>query len=147
MVELLKDLRRLMNPVVLVAVIFGTAMPVAAYDLIIRHGRLIDGTGNPAFFADVAIEKGRIVAVGKVTNDAPEIIDATGLVITPGFIDVHTHAEEVVDLPLAENFVRMGGTTLMLGNCGSSVRKVKEFLDRVDPTNVSVNVGRLIGHV
>ena len=107
---------------------------------------MIDGTGNPAFFADVAIDKGRIVAVGKITNDAPEVIDATGLVITPGFIDVHTHAEEITDLPLAENFVRMGVTTLMLGNCGSSVRNVKEFLDRVEATNVSVNVATLIGH-
>lgn len=132
--------------ILLVSFMISAAIPLKGYDLIIRHGRLIDGTGNPAFFADVAVEKGRIVAVGKITNNAPEIIDATGLIVTPGFIDVHTHAEEIVDLPLAENFVRMGVTTLMLGNCGSSVRNVKEFLDRVDATNVSVNVATLIGH-
>src|SRR5216110_2693374 len=126
--------------------LLALAAPVTAYDLIVRNGRVIDGAGNPAFFADVAVEKGRIVAVGKITNDAPEIINAAGLIVTPGFIDVHTHAEEIIDLPLAENFVRMGVTTLMLGNCGSSVRNVKEFLDRVETTNVSVNVATLVGH-
>ena len=137
---------KLLGPIPLIVLVAAAAIPLSAYDLIIRHGRVIDGTGNPAFFADVGVEKGRIVAVGKIANDAPEIIDATGLVITPGFIDVHTHAEEIIDLPLAENFVRMGVTTLMLGNCGSSVRNVKEFLDRVNATNVAVNVATLIGH-
>jgi N-acyl-D-amino-acid deacylase len=129
----------------------GAAMLVActrlgAYDLVIRNGRVIDGTGNPAFFADVGIENGRIAAVGRITNEASQTIDATGLVITPGFIDVHTHAEEIVQLPSAENFVRMGVTTLMLGNCGSSVSDVKQFLARVEATNVAVNVATLIGH-
>jgi N-acyl-D-amino-acid deacylase len=124
------------------------ALPVQAanYDILIRHGRVIDGTGNPAFFADVAIEKGRIAAIGKLTNDVANVIDASGLVVAPGFIDVHTHAEDVLDLPLAENFVRMGVTTLMLGNCGGSTADVKGFLARVEATNVSVNVGTLIGH-
>ncbi len=130
----------------LLLAVLGWAAPVTAYEVIIRNGRVIDGTGNPAFFADVAIEKGRIAAVGKITNDAPEMVDASGLVVTPGFIDVHTHAEEILELPLAENFVRMGVTTLMLGNCGSSVRNVKSFLDRIEATNVSINIATLIGH-
>src|SRR3954452_24724131 len=58
-------------------------------DLVIRNGRLIDGTGNPAFFADVAIESGRIVKVGRITNEAKATIDASGLIVSPGFIDVH----------------------------------------------------------
>src|SRR5437867_3466898 len=77
----------------------------ATYDLEIRHGRVVDGTGNPAFFADVGITNGRIAAIGSLTNDATKTIDASGLVLAPGFIDVHTHAEEIADLPLAENFV------------------------------------------
>src|SRR5260221_6288786 len=117
-----------------------------AHDLIIRNGRIIDGTGNPAFFADIAVDQGRISVVGRVTNEAMTVIDVSGLVVTPGFIDVHTHAEEVVDLPLAENFVRMGVTTVMLGNCGDSVLDVRTFLRRVAETNVSVNVATLVGH-
>ncbi len=130
----------------LLALLVLVTAPLPAYDLIIQNGRVIDGTGNPAFFADVAVENGRIAAIGKVTNEALIVIDARGLVVTPGFIDVHTHAEDVLDLPLAENFVRMGVTTLMLGNCGSSALDVKAFLARVESTNVSVNIATLIGH-
>ena len=116
------------------------------FDLIIRHGRVADGTGNPAFFADVAVRKGRIAALGKFSGTARMEIDATGLIVAPGFIDVHTHAEEIDELPLAENFTRMGVTTLVLGNCGSSVVDVKEFFRRIETTNFSPNVATLIGH-
>src|SRR5882757_7857239 len=92
----------------------------ATYDVILRHGRIVDGTGNPAYFADIAITNGRIAAIGRITGDAKTELDAKGLVVTPGFIDVHTHADDVADLPLAENFVRMGVTTVIVGNCGAS---------------------------
>lgn len=115
-------------------------------DLIIRHGRVMDGTGNPAFFADVAVKQGRVAAIGRLTNTALLEIDAQGLVVAPGFIDVHTHAENIDELPLAENFVRMGVTTLVLGNCGSSALDVGAFFRRLEATNVSVNVATLIGH-
>jgi N-acyl-D-aspartate/D-glutamate deacylase len=76
-----------------------TASPAAqapAYDLLIRNGRVVDGTGNPWFPADVAIKDGKITAVGRVTGTASRTIDATGLVVAPGFIDLHTHS----DMPL-----------------------------------------------
>jgi len=117
-----------------------------AFDTLIRHGRVIDGTGNPAFFADIAIRDGRIAAIGRITNEARLIIDATGLVVTPGFIDVHTHAEDIDDLPLAENFLRMGVTTLVLGNCGTSTLDVGAFFRRLEATGISPNVATLIGH-
>jgi N-acyl-D-amino-acid deacylase len=116
------------------------------FDAVIRHGRVIDGTGNPAFFADVGIREGRIAAIGKITNAARLEIEARGLVVAPGFIDVHTHAEEIDDLPLAENFLRMGVTTLVLGNCGTSTLDVGAFFRRLEATNVSPNVATLIGH-
>lgn len=115
-------------------------------DAIIRGGRVIDGTGNPAFFADVGIRNGRIAALGRITNTAPLEMDARGLVVTPGFIDVHTHAEEIDELPLGENFLRMGVTTLVLGNCGSSALDVGRFLSRLEATNISPNIATLIGH-
>ena len=133
----------------MVALMFGVAAaPLSAesFDLIIRHGRVADGTGNPAFFADVAVKNGRIAALGRVSGDAKTEIDATGLTIAPGFIDVHTHAEEIDELPLAENFLRMGVTTLVLGNCGSSALDVDDFFHRLEATNISPNVATLIGH-
>jgi N-acyl-D-amino-acid deacylase len=116
------------------------------FDLVIRHGRVIDGAGNPAFFADVGIKDGRITAIGRVEGTAREEINATNKVVTPGFIDVHTHAEDIDDLPLAENFLRMGVTTLVLGNCGSSTLDVDKYFRRLEATNISANVCTLIGH-
>ncbi len=118
----------------------------ASYDLIIRHGRVVDGTGSPAFFADVAVKDGRIAAIGKVHDKATEELEAMGMIVAPGFIDVHTHAENVADLPLAENFSRMGVTTLVLGNCGGSTLNVSSFLHRLEDITISVNVATLIGH-
>src|SRR4051794_27756919 len=98
-----------------------TASAAEPYDLILRHGRVIDGTGNPAFHADVAVREGRVAAIGNLTGaTAKKELDVSGLVVAPGFIDVHTHAEDIEDQPLAENFLRMGVTTLILGNCGAS---------------------------
>src|SRR5262249_41211917 len=74
------------------------------FDTLIRHGRLIDGTGNLAAQMDLGLRQGRIVAIGRLTGNAPLEIDARGLVVAPGFIDVHTHAEEIDELPRAENF-------------------------------------------
>ncbi|MCI0745536.1 MAG: D-aminoacylase [Verrucomicrobia subdivision 3 bacterium] len=112
----------------------------------LRNGRVIDGTGNPAFEADVAIRDGRIAAIGRALGLAHRNIDVKGLNVCPGFIDVHTHAEDVDELPEAENFVRMGVTTVVLGNCGSSVLDVHAFFKKLEKTNTSVNVATLIGH-
>jgi len=116
------------------------------YDLIIRSGRIADGTGNPAFFADVAVKDGRIAKVGRIDEKADKEIDAAGMIVAPGFIDVHTHAEDILDLPLAENFARMGVTTVVLGNCGSSVLDVGEFFKKLETAPPSINVATLIGH-
>jgi N-acyl-D-amino-acid deacylase len=117
-----------------------------SYDLILRNGRVIDGTGNPAFFADVGIHQGRIAAIGRIREKARREIDVAGMVVAPGFIDVHTHAENVASLPRAENFVRMGVTTIVTGNCGGSALEVAPFLRRIRETRVSINVATLIGH-
>src|SRR5438105_10587321 len=113
------------------------------YDLVLRGGRVIDGAGNPACFADLAIKNGQIAALGQIEGKGREEIHLHGLIVTPGFIDVHTHAEEIDQLPLAENFVRMGVTTVVLGNCGSSVLEVGEFFRRLECNNISINVATL----
>jgi N-acyl-D-amino-acid deacylase len=116
------------------------------YDLVIRHGRVIDGTGNPAVHADVAIKEGRIAAIGRVTGTGKTELDARGLLVTPGFIDVHTHAEDIDDQPLGENFLRMGVTTIVLGNCGASTLNVAQFFQGLEAATFSPNVATLIGH-
>ncbi|MCX7887562.1 MAG: D-aminoacylase [Verrucomicrobiae bacterium] len=131
--------------VLIFAAVLRCAYP-ATYDLIIRNGTVVDGTGAPAVRADVAVKAGRIAAVGKLNDKAATVINASGLVVAPGFIDVHTHADNAERQPLAENFVRMGVTTLVTGNCGGSVRDVAEYFRRLEATNIAVNVATLIGH-
>jgi N-acyl-D-amino-acid deacylase len=118
----------------------------ASYDCVIRHGRIADGTGNPAFFADLGIKKGRIVTIGRVSGSAKQEIDATGMIVAPGFIDVHTHADEIVEHPQAENFLRMGVTTLVVGNCGGSELNVGKLFAAIKREKVSPNIATLIGH-
>lgn len=106
---------------------------------------MVDGMGNPARFADVAIRNGRVAEIGKNPGPGIHEIDAAGLIVAPGFVDVHTHAEDIRDLPLAENFVRMGVTTLVLGNCGSSIQDVGEFWRWIKTQGVAANIATLIG--
>jgi N-acyl-D-amino-acid deacylase len=117
-----------------------------SYDLVIRHGRVVDGSGNPAYFADVAVKDGKIAAIGRVPDKGASEVDAKGMIVAPGFIDVHTHADEVAEMPKAENFVRMGVTTIVAGNCGSSTLDVAKLFRDVEATNVAVNVATLVGH-
>ncbi|MDB5242598.1 MAG: aminoacylase [Spirosoma sp.] len=123
-------------------------MHAQPYDLVIKNGRVIDGTGNPWVYADVAVRNGRIIQIGTVNSaDAKRIIDATGLVVAPGFIDVHTHVESSLEAqPGAPNFVHDGVTTIITGNCGSSRINLRTYLDTLRIKGVSVNVGSLIGH-
>ncbi|HIG30894.1 MAG TPA: D-aminoacylase [Verrucomicrobiales bacterium] len=116
------------------------------YDYVIRGGKFIDGTGNPSRSADIAIHDGRIAVIGRVTGVGRKEVDANGLVIAPGFIDVHTHAEGIEDLPEADNFLRMGVTTLVLGNCGSSRLNLGEYFYKLEQLAISPNITSLIGH-
>lgn len=116
------------------------------YDLVIRGGLIIDGSGRPAQRADVAVQDSRIAAIGKITSPGRAEIDAAGHAVAPGFIDVHTHSEDIADLPVAENFLRMGVTTIVTGNCGGSTLNVAEFFATLTRTRVAVNVATLIGH-
>jgi len=119
-----------------------------SYDLIIGNGKIIDGTGNSWFYGDLAVKDGKIIAVGKLDrSQAKNFIDAAGLVVAPGFIDVHTHIEgSVLEVPAAENFVLDGVTSVITGNCGGSAVNVKQFFTQLDSVKTSINVGTLIGH-
>jgi N-acyl-D-amino-acid deacylase len=119
---------------------------VPEYDVVIRGGRVIDGTGAPAVAADVSLRDGRVVHIGRITGRGRTEIDARGQVVAPGFIDVHAHAEDVTALPAGENFLRMGVTTIVTGNCGGSKLNVAEFFRQIEQTGVGLNVATLIGH-
>ncbi len=90
-----------------------------SYDVLIRNGRILDGTGNPWFSGDVGVKNGRIAAVGKLSGaTATRVIDATNLVVAPGFIDLHTHTE-LLGNPTAQSKVREGVTLDVMGEGGS----------------------------
>jgi N-acyl-D-amino-acid deacylase len=117
------------------------------YDLVIVNGSVIDGTGSAGVLQDVAIKDGRIAATGRIARtDAAATIDAKGLIVAPGFIDVHTHADNLVSRGDAANFVRMGVTTIVAGNCGSSALDVSAALAALRDRPAAVNFATLIGH-
>jgi N-acyl-D-amino-acid deacylase len=105
------------------------------YDILIRNGKIVDGTGNPWFRADIAIRDGKIAAIGQIPADvvARQVMDAAGLVVAPGFIDIHSHS----DLPLlvdglAQGKVRQGVTTEVIGNCGFSLAPIMSDMAKAD---------------
>lgn len=128
------------------ATLLACAARAQDYDLVIRQARIVDGTGAPAVSGDIAVRGDRIAAVGKVTGTGRTEIDAAGRVVAPGFIDVHTHSEDIAALPVAENFLRMGVTTIVTGNCGGSRLDVAAFFREIEQTRVAINVATLIGH-
>jgi len=147
------------------------------FDTIIRNGRVIDGTANPWFKADVGIGDEKILKVGRLDPaKAERVIDASGLVVCPGFIDVHTHSDiSILFDPKVESSIRQGVTTMVTGNCGMSLAPVNpdkkdllmrsfspflpsgeelevdwttfgEYLDKMEKMGASSNVAPLVGH-
>lgn len=119
----------------------------APFDLLIRGGRVVDGTGNPWVRADVAVRGERIARIGHLPDAAAErVIDAAGLVVAPGFIDPHTHAVRgIFDVPTADNYLLQGVTTLTEGNDGASPWPIGAHLDRIAGTGISPNWGVFAG--
>ena len=144
------------------------------YDYVLKNGKVIDGTGNPWFYADVGIAEGFIRKIGRIEEKSTSVIDATGLVITPGFIDIHSHSDfPVVIEPLAQSKIRQGVTTEVIGQCGNSaapmnsdVKKyrkeynssrvpegfeynwntMKSYMGLLERQGIAVNIAPVVGH-
>jgi dihydroorotase/N-acyl-D-amino-acid deacylase len=124
---------------------FGAQQP--QYDLLLRHGRIVDGTGSPWFTGDMAIRGDTIIRIApSIDEPAARVVDVANEVIAPGFIDIHTHARRgLLDVPTAPNYVRQGVTTVMEGPDGSSPLPISTFLSQLDRVAKSLNIGTFIG--
>jgi len=144
-------------------------------DLVIKNGRIVDGTGNPWFKQDVGIANGKIVKIGNLSaEESKRIIDAKGLIVAPGFIDMHSHSDlSPLINPHTESKIRQGITTEVVGNCGVSAAPLNDFLKeeimkttpileeagleldwstmseylcRLDEKKIAINIVSLVGH-
>jgi predicted amidohydrolase YtcJ len=118
--------------------------------VLFRGGTLIDGTGAPGRQGDLLIRDGRIAAVGENLEDAAAtVVDVSGLIVAPGFIDLHTHSDQALLLPKTRpnlNYVTQGVTTVVTGNCGGGPIDVAAYLAKIDGTHVGTNVIHLVPH-
>ncbi len=136
------------NSILVLLILIGQIVTAQNADYIIRNGKIIDGTGNNWQLKDIAIVKNKIAAIGNLKNwKAAKEIDAKGLIIAPGFIDVHAHIEGGESRnPLATNFIYDGVTTVVTGNCGGSADDMNIYFNYIDSLQTSINVASLMGH-
>lgn len=119
------------------------------WDLLLRGGTVMNGSGRPAFQGDVAIRDDRIVRVSRRPLDptrADRAVDVTGKVVSPGFVDIHTHLDPLLRLPGAESHVRQGVTTALGGPDGGSPWPLDAYLDSAQALGLGLNVGFMVGH-
>ena len=151
-----------------VAVLSGLLVHSAEppFDLIIRKGRIVDGSGNPWFYGDVGVRGDRIVAVGRIDGDAKRVIEAEGLVVAPGFIDMHSHSDWVLLADgSAQSKIRQGVTTEVIGESTSAgpskgklqprtvtakdqtvqIRALRDYFAAVERAGIAVNVASYVG--
>src|SRR5262249_6997085 len=123
------------------------AAPIAV-DLVLKGATLVDGSGALAHRADVALRGDRIVAVGAFDlAGSPRVIDVSGLIVAPGFIDLHTHSDPEISRPLTRlnrNYLTQGVTTIVTGNCGGGVLNVANYFAAIDRHGAGANVIHLV---
>ena len=139
------------------------------FDILVRNGRVIDGAGNPWFKADIGISNDKIEKIGAIEGAAAaKCIEASGLIVCPGFIDIHNHSDTtILTYPKCDSMIMQGVTTQVIGNCGNSAAPVKDvnrtnvqtpdgvpidwhtfdqYLSKVEKQGVSTNIASLVGH-
>ena len=120
----------------------------SSWDIVIKNGRIIDGTGNPPYRADLAIKGGKIVKIGSLqTGRSKKEIDAAGLYVVPGFIDVHTHVDrKIAAQPALLNYLLQGVTTVIGGNCGGFQYPLQDLYSTLEKEGIALNFASLVGH-
>ena len=135
-----------MRYLLLILILLAGCSEDPKYDVILLNGKIIDGSGTEPYTGSVGIKNDKIVAIGKLQGKARQVINATGLVISPGFIDMHTHAVRgIFDVPTAEAFLFQGVTTLTDGNDGTSPLPIGEHYKRISSTKISPNWAVFVG--
>ena len=151
----------------LFSILLFTVSAVAAdYDIVIRNGKIIDGTGNPWFYGDLAIKDARIVAVGGFNGEANTEINATNLIVAPGFIDMHSHSDfTLLEDGNAQSKIRQGVTTEVLGESTSPgpfqgqlpprrvfvkgestlIHSLRDYFEAIERSGISVNIASYVG--
>ena len=145
------------------------------FDIVIKGGEIFNGTGNPSFQADIGIKEGKIIEIGDINEKGSTTIDAKGLVVSPGFIDMHNHADHaILAFPNAECYIMQGVTTSLVGNCGLSMAPInsdnleltkmylspflrndfdyqwdwitsKEYFEKIRKNHTAINLAPLVG--
>lgn len=141
-------IRRALRVLIFLLACALSAWAQESFDLIIRHGRIVDGAGNAWFLGDIGVRQGRIARIGDLSRaTAPQVVDAKQRIVAPGFIDVHTHVEEsLLKLPTADNFLYDGVTSIITGNCGGSKTNFAGYFAELQKTGMALNLGSLVGH-
>jgi N-acyl-D-amino-acid deacylase len=144
------------------------------FDIVIKKGKIMDGSGNPWYYSDIGIKDGTITKLGKIDEENETTIDASGHIVAPGFIDIHSHSDFPVLLdPMAQSKIRQGVTTEIIGQCGTSAapmnQEVREYrkkyyssrvpegfeydwdsmasyLKRLEKQGIALNIAPIIGH-
>lgn len=145
-----------------------------SYDIVIKSGTIVDGTGVPPFKGDIGIKGETIKKIGDLSGvEAEKILNCEDLIVAPGFIDIHNHSDiDILAIPTANNYIMQGVTTIVVGNCGSSCAPLsdknrdllikslpsyakelqidwqtfKEYLEKVEAVSPSINFVALVGH-
>ena len=144
------------------------------FDLVIRNGMVLNGTGNPWYYADVGVNGDTIACIGRIKGKAGRVIDASGHIVAPGFIDIHSHSDMPILIdPMAQSKIRQGVTTEVIGQCGTSAAPMYEsyreyrntysrntvpedfkfdwttmrsYMERLERQGTAVNIAPVVGH-
>ena len=140
--------------VIVLAAVFcfaaGKTVQEGGFDILIKNGKIINGTGNPWYYGDIGIIDDKIVEIGNLSGkEASLVIDAKGLVVSPGFIDMHTHCDRGLGEPGSNanlNYLMQGTTTVRTGSCGSGTYKIAETKEAWERQGIGTNAVLLVGH-
>lgn len=135
------------NIIIIISLIFS-ACSSPSFDIIINNGKIANGNGDELFIANIYIRDGKIIEIGTIPSAiGDKVLNAKNLIIAPGFIDMHTHAErKSLDFPPVENYLQQGVTTMIGGNCGGSPFPIKSFMENTEQKGIGPNLALLIGH-